>query len=168
MEAEKVLMDYYIPNYILLPRIEATVNHDLVTYLLVLSKCLSILKVVASLGVYDLRERAPDKVLHQLYSNLEKHKQNGDSLGKNSGTNCSSVKAFLDQVRNAKEMRVDSWHILMRLRAPTEGSCDPIAPLELPHSMHAFKRVSQADALNEVLNEESKHQSSQYRNSRSL
>nr|GMD14505.1 diacylglycerol kinase 5-like [Ipomoea batatas] len=123
MEAEKVLMDYYIPNYILLPRIEATVNHDLVTYLLVLSKCLSILKVVASLGVYDLRERAPDKVLHQLYSNLEKHKQNGDSLGKNPGTNCSSVKAFLDQVRNAKEMRVDSWHILMRLRAPTEGSC---------------------------------------------
>nr|GMD89614.1 diacylglycerol kinase 5-like [Ipomoea batatas] len=141
MEAEKVLMDYYIPNYILLPRIEATVNHDLVTYLLVLSKCLSILKVVASLGVYDLRERAPDKVLHQLYSNLEKHKQNGDSF---------SVKAFLDQVRNAKEMRVDSWHILMRLRAPTAGSCDPIAPLELPHSMHAFKRVFQADALNEV------------------
>nr|GMD74225.1 diacylglycerol kinase 5-like [Ipomoea batatas] len=66
--------------------------------------------------------------------------------GKHPGTNCSSVKAFLDQVRNSKEMRVDSWHILMRMRAPTEGSCDPIAPLELPHSMHAFKRVSQADA----------------------
>lgn len=32
------------------------------------------------LQVYDLRERTPDKVLHQLYSNLEKHKQNGDSL----------------------------------------------------------------------------------------
>nr|GMD77780.1 diacylglycerol kinase 5-like [Ipomoea batatas] len=62
--------------------------------------------------------------------------------GKHPFTNCSSVKAFLDQVRNAKEMRVDSWHILMRMRPPTEGSCDPIAPLELPHSMHAFKRVT--------------------------
>lgn len=29
--------------------------------------------------VFDLGEKAPDKVLHQFYSNLEKHKQNGDS-----------------------------------------------------------------------------------------
>lgn len=44
-----------------------------------------------------------------------------------------------------------SWHILMRMRAPKEeGSCDPIAPLELPHSLHAFRRVPQADELNEV------------------
>nr|GME20424.1 diacylglycerol kinase 5-like [Ipomoea batatas] len=77
------------PNLI---RIEATVNHDLVTYLL---KVLINSKSGGQLGgellltyrtllnqnqVYDLRERAPDKVLHQLYSNLEKHKQNGDSL----------------------------------------------------------------------------------------
>lgn len=38
----------------------------------------------------------------------------------------------------------------MRMRSPTEGSCDPIAPLELPHSLHAFHRVSQTDTLNMV------------------
>lgn len=43
-----------------------------------------------------------------------------------------------------------SWHILMRMRAPKEGSCDPIPPLELPHSLHAFHRVSEADELNMV------------------
>lgn len=43
-----------------------------------------------------------------------------------------------------------SWHIIMRMRAPKEGSCDPIAPLELPHSLHAFHRVSQTDTLNMV------------------
>ncbi|XP_021908314.1 diacylglycerol kinase 5-like [Carica papaya] len=41
-----------------------------------------------------------------------------------------------------------SWHIIMRMKAPKEGSCDPIAPLELPHSLHAFHRVSQTDTLN--------------------
>lgn len=40
----------------------------------------------------------------------------------------------------------------MRMRAPKEGSCDPIAPLELPHSLHAFHRVSEADELNRVRN----------------
>lgn len=39
----------------------------------------------------------------------------------------------------------DSWHFLMRMRAPTEGSCDPIAPLELPHSLHAFHRVTEGE-----------------------
>lgn len=43
-----------------------------------------------------------------------------------------------------------SWHIIMRMRSPKEGSCDPIAPLELPHSLHAFHRVSKADRLNMV------------------
>lgn len=43
-----------------------------------------------------------------------------------------------------------SWHILMRMRTPKEGSCDPIPPLELPHSLHAFHRVSEADELNMV------------------
>lgn len=38
----------------------------------------------------------------------------------------------------------------MRMRTPKEGSCDPIAPLELPHSLHAFHRVSQTDKLNVV------------------
>lgn len=38
----------------------------------------------------------------------------------------------------------------MRIKAPKEGSCDPIAPLDLPHAMHAFNRVSSTDKLNLV------------------
>lgn len=38
----------------------------------------------------------------------------------------------------------------MRMRAPKEGCCDPIAPLELPHSLHAFHRVAPSDDLNVV------------------
>nr|XP_009774758.1 PREDICTED: diacylglycerol kinase 5 isoform X2 [Nicotiana sylvestris] len=67
---------------------------------------------------------------------------------KNPGTDLNSVISFLKQVMNAKEMKMDSWHILMRMRAPKGGSCDPIAPLELPHSLHAFHRVSPSDELN--------------------
>ncbi|XP_057460869.1 diacylglycerol kinase 5-like [Actinidia eriantha] len=67
---------------------------------------------------------------------------------KNPGTDPHSVKSFLDQVKKAKEMKIDSWHILMRMRAPTQGACEPIAPLELPHSLHAFHRVSSTDTLN--------------------
>nr|XP_027191667.1 diacylglycerol kinase 5-like isoform X2 [Cicer arietinum] len=67
---------------------------------------------------------------------------------KNPGTDQRSVEAFLDQVMKSKEMKIDNWHILMRMRAPKEGSCDPIPPLELPHSLHAFHRVSEADELN--------------------
>ncbi|CAK9147185.1 unnamed protein product [Ilex paraguariensis] len=67
---------------------------------------------------------------------------------KNPGTDHSSVLSFLGQVRKAKEMKIDSWHILMRMRAPKDGSCEPIAPLELPHSLHAFHRVSSTDVLN--------------------
>ncbi|KAH7652941.1 Diacylglycerol kinase (ATP) protein [Dioscorea alata] len=67
---------------------------------------------------------------------------------KNPGTDCHSVKSFLDQVMKAREMKIDSWHIIMRMRAPEKGSCDPIAPLELPHSLHAFHRVSTDDSLN--------------------
>ncbi|KAM3221516.1 hypothetical protein P3L10_020786 [Capsicum annuum] len=43
---------------------------------------------------------------------------------------------------------MDSWHILMRMRAPKKCSCDPVAPLELSHSLHAFHRVSPSDELN--------------------
>ncbi|XP_057825899.2 diacylglycerol kinase 1 isoform X2 [Cryptomeria japonica] len=68
---------------------------------------------------------------------------------KNPGTNRESAKKFLFQVTKAKPMKVDSWHVIMRMRIPTEGSLDPLPPLELPHSLHAFKRVSQSDQLNE-------------------
>lgn len=67
---------------------------------------------------------------------------------KNPTTDQASVEAFLDQVMKAKEMKIDNWHILMRMRAPKEGPCDPIPPVELPHSLHAFHRVSEADELN--------------------
>lgn len=67
---------------------------------------------------------------------------------KNPGTDDHAVKSFLGQVKKAKEMKIDNWHILMRMKAPKEGSCDPIAPLELPHSLHAVHRVSEADEMN--------------------
>ncbi|VFQ83266.1 unnamed protein product [Cuscuta campestris] len=67
---------------------------------------------------------------------------------KNPGTDKQAVLSFLIKVKDAKEMNIDSWHLLMRMRAPRQGSCDPIAPLELPHSLHAFHRVSESDELN--------------------
>ncbi|KAM7251163.1 hypothetical protein ACFE04_023046 [Oxalis oulophora] len=67
---------------------------------------------------------------------------------KNPGTDRQSVESFLLKVRTAKEMKIDSWHILMRMKAPKEGACDPIAPLELPHSLHKFHRISETDTLN--------------------
>ncbi|GFP89541.1 diacylglycerol kinase 5 [Phtheirospermum japonicum] len=153
--------------------------------------------------VIDLGEEAPDTVLHRLFLNLERLKNNGDKIAselekklriivaggdgtagwllgvvsdlklsqpppiatvplgtgnnlpfafgwgkKNPGTDRNSVISFLNQVQNAKEMKIDSWHILMRMKAPKNGSCDPIPPLELPHSLHAFHRVSSSDDLN--------------------
>ncbi|KAK8599388.1 hypothetical protein V6N13_077314 [Hibiscus sabdariffa] len=67
---------------------------------------------------------------------------------KNPGTDRNSVLSFLEQVMGAKKMEIDNWHLLMRMRVPENGSCDPIAPLELPHSLHAFRRVSPTDDLN--------------------
>uniref|UniRef100_A0A7N1A4W3 diacylglycerol kinase (ATP) n=1 Tax=Kalanchoe fedtschenkoi TaxID=63787 RepID=A0A7N1A4W3_KALFE len=67
---------------------------------------------------------------------------------KNPGTDRQAVESFLRKVLSAKEMKMDSWHILMRMKAPQKGSCDPIAPLELPHSLHAFQRVSSNDSMN--------------------
>lgn len=40
----------------------------------------------------------------------------------------------------------------MRMRTPKEGSYEPLAPLDLPYSLHAFKRVSATDEMNEVQN----------------
>ncbi|KAL0405781.1 UNVERIFIED_CONTAM: Diacylglycerol kinase [Sesamum latifolium] len=67
---------------------------------------------------------------------------------KNPGTDRNSVLSFLYHVRKAKEMKIDSWHLLMRMRVPKEGTCEPLAPLELPHSLHKFNRVSATDDLN--------------------
>ncbi|XP_078175485.1 diacylglycerol kinase 1-like isoform X5 [Carex rostrata] len=67
---------------------------------------------------------------------------------RNPGTDQQTVKGFLGLLKEAKVMKVDSWHIMMRMRIPDNGACDPIAPLELPHAIHAFKRVSTSDSLN--------------------
>ncbi|CAH2059557.1 unnamed protein product [Thlaspi arvense] len=60
---------------------------------------------------------------------------------KNPGTDRTSVESFLYKVSKAKEMKIDNWHILMRMKTPKKcSSCDPLASLELPHSLHAFHR----------------------------
>ncbi|XP_002525776.2 diacylglycerol kinase 1 [Ricinus communis] len=215
-----VMKEFYIPDYILVPgsEIENVYGDDddhkpscpvivfinsrsggqlggelLVTYRTLLNKN----------QVIDLGEKAPDKVLHQIYATLQKLKNNGDELAteiqkrlriivaggdgtagwllgvvsdlklpqpppiatvplgtgnnlpfsfgwgkKNPGTDRLAVESFLEQVRLAREMKIDSWHIIMRMKCPKEGSCDPVPPLELPHSLHAFYRVSESDSLN--------------------
>ncbi|KAK6132640.1 hypothetical protein DH2020_033618 [Rehmannia glutinosa] len=202
-EVVQILKEYYIPDYILLPESETKEECE------VPASCYGknlrgferitfsggLLSLALIFQVFDLGEKTPDKVLHQLYFNLEKHKKNGDNLSAEiqrrlriivaggdgtagwllgvvsdlklsqpppvatmplgTGNNLPfsfgwSVKAFLEQVKYAKDMKVDSWHILMRMKAPREGSCDPIAPLDLPHSLHAFHRVSSTDEMNEV------------------
>ncbi|XXG59500.1 hypothetical protein AAC387_Pa04g1574 [Persea americana] len=210
-----LLKEFYIPDYILEPGLAAEgVLHmpDFPVLVFINSRSggqlggdlLTSYRVLLNkLQVHDLREEAPDKVLHKLYGNLERLKSNGDDFAaeienrlklivaggdgtaswllgvvsdlklarpppiatvplgtgnnlpfsfgwgkKNPGTDCQSVKSFLDQVKKAKEMKIDSWHIMMRMKAPKEGSCDPIAPLELPLSLHAFQRVSSTDSLN--------------------
>ncbi|KAI4321895.1 hypothetical protein MLD38_035222 [Melastoma candidum] len=152
--------------------------------------------------VFDLGEKAPDVVLHQLYANIKILKKYGDKLAseidkrlriivaggdgtaswllgvisdlklprpppvatvplgtgnnlpfsfgwgkKNPGTDLESVRSFLRQVSTATEMKIDSWHMFMRMKIPKGGPCDPIGPLELPHSLQAFQRVSSADKL---------------------
>ncbi|KAL8167547.1 hypothetical protein V2J09_009046 [Rumex salicifolius] len=67
---------------------------------------------------------------------------------KNPGTDRQAVISFLLKVKKARKMKIDNWHILMRFKAPTEGTCDPIAPLDLPHSLHAIGRVSPTDSEN--------------------
>ncbi|KAL5736183.1 hypothetical protein ACOSP7_030658 [Xanthoceras sorbifolium] len=213
--ADVILKDYYIPNYILVTGLEVSEPSHIPTCPVIVfinsksggqlgGKLLVTYRSLLNENqVFDLGEKAPDKVLHELYVTLETLKHTGDVLAteilkrlriivaggdgtagwllgvvsdlklpypppiatvplgtgnnlpfsfgwgkKNPCTDHQSVMLFLEQVKNAKEMKIDSWHILMRMRAPKEGSCDPIAPLELPHSLHAFHRVSQKDELN--------------------
>ncbi|GJT59721.1 diacylglycerol kinase 5-like protein [Tanacetum coccineum] len=70
---------------------------------------------------------------------------------KNPGTDHESVKMFLEQVKDAEEIKLDSWQVLMRMKVPGESAAyDPVAPLGLPHSLHPAHHVSQPDALKEV------------------
>ncbi|KAK8449753.1 hypothetical protein SEVIR_7G264700v4 [Setaria viridis] len=166
------LTNYYIPDYILKPDSEQVIVDNAPSCPVVVfinsrsggQLGSSLIKTYRELlneaQVFDLSEEAPDKVLHRLYSNFEKLKSNGDLLAiqiqknlrligkKNPATDQAAVKSFLGQVKKAREMNIDSWHIIMRMRVPQEGPCDPIAPLDLPHSLHAFHRVSASDSLN--------------------
>ncbi|XP_031404656.1 diacylglycerol kinase 5-like [Punica granatum] len=67
---------------------------------------------------------------------------------KNQATNKQSAMSFLNQVKTAKKMKLDGWRIIMRMKTPEQGSYDPIAPGEKISSLHAFKRVPDADKLN--------------------
>lgn len=42
-----------------------------------------------------------------------------------------------------------SWHIILKMRASTD-SCEPLGPLDLPHSLHAFHRVSNTNSMDKV------------------
>ncbi|KHG13286.1 Diacylglycerol kinase zeta [Gossypium arboreum] len=55
---------------------------------------------------------------------------------------------FALQVFQILDQHCKCWHLLMRMKIPKGGSYDPVAPLELPHSLHAFSRVSLTDELN--------------------
>eukprot|EP00250_Pteridium_aquilinum_P026292 c32799_g1_i1 orf=222-1805(-) len=65
---------------------------------------------------------------------------------KNPGTDEVAVKKFLLAVHTAKPMNIDSWHVVMKMATPTGA----LEPLNLPHSLHHFKRVSETDALHEA------------------
>jgi diacylglycerol kinase (ATP) len=64
---------------------------------------------------------------------------------RNPGTDQDSVISFLQLVRESREMNIDSWHIVMSMESPKGSPCDPIAPPDLPHSLHAFRRVPKTD-----------------------
>ncbi|XP_051134732.1 diacylglycerol kinase 1-like isoform X2 [Andrographis paniculata] len=217
LDKVEILKEYYIPDYILIPESVSKEGWCEVpscpVIVFINSKSggqlggellLTCRNLLNKNQVFDLGEKAPDKVLYQLYFNLEKHKRNGDNLAyeiqkrlriivaggdgtagwllgvvsdlklahpppiatmplgtgnnlpfsfgwgkRNPGTDYHSVKAFLRHVKNAKEMKIDSWHFLMRMRSPREGSCDPITPLDLPLSLHAFTHILPTDETNE-------------------
>ncbi|KAI3427525.1 Diacylglycerol kinase (DAG kinase) [Psidium guajava] len=66
---------------------------------------------------------------------------------KNPGIDRQSVMSFLNQVKTAKEMKIDGWHLVMRMRALKEGSYDPIAPSGQTKSLNAFRQVFKPDTL---------------------
>lgn len=207
-----MLKEFYIPTYIFMPESSVEqvpqipscpvfvfintksggqLGHDLI---------LSYRKLLNHAQVFDLLEEAPDKVLHRLYSNLERLKRDGDTFAaeihrrlrlivaggdgtagwllgvvsdlklvhpppvatvplgtgnnlpysfgwgkRNPGTDRESVISFLQLVKEAREMNIDSWHTVMRMKCPKRSPCDPIAPSDLPHSLHAFHRVPKTD-----------------------
>ncbi|KAL0302232.1 UNVERIFIED_CONTAM: Diacylglycerol kinase [Sesamum calycinum] len=171
INSENFVNVFYIPTYILVPntKVEPVANVPECPVLVFINSrsggqlggdLLVTYRSILNTNQFFLGDEAPDKVLSRLFLNLERLKNNGDQFAlilekklriigkKNPGTDRNSVLSFLYHVRKAKEMKIDSWHSLMRMRVPKEGTCEPLAPLELPHSLHAFNRVSATDDLN--------------------
>eukprot|EP00250_Pteridium_aquilinum_P016023 c22899_g1_i2 orf=185-1672(-) len=65
---------------------------------------------------------------------------------RNPGTDMESAKKFLFEVYGATPMKIDSWHVVMKMATPTQS----LDPVKLPHSLHPFERVSESDALHEA------------------
>lgn len=86
------LKDFWIPDYILLCDLEVKKPSDVPACPVIVfinsrsggqlggELLLSYQTLLNKNQVFDLNEAAPDKVLHQLFFNLEKHKHAGDSL----------------------------------------------------------------------------------------
>uniref|UniRef100_A0ACD5W219 Uncharacterized protein n=1 Tax=Avena sativa TaxID=4498 RepID=A0ACD5W219_AVESA len=212
IEKYYMLKEFYIPTYIFMPESSVEQVSQIPTCPVIvfintrsggqLGKDLIVTyrKLLNHTQVFDLRDEAPDKVLHRLYSNLERLKRDGDTLApeihrrlrlivaggdgtagwllgvvsdlklvhpppvatvplgtgnnlpysfgwgkRNPGTDSESVISFLQSVKEAREMHIDSWHTVMRMKCPRRSPCDPIAPSDLPHSLHAFHRVPKTD-----------------------
>lgn len=91
-EKDEFLKEFYIPSYIFLPELPTrhpsfvpscpvvvfinTKSGGQLGSALLATYC----NLLNKLQVFNLKEEAPDKVLHKLYGNLEKLKSNGDHL----------------------------------------------------------------------------------------
>eukprot|EP00249_Psilotum_nudum_P019696 c27375_g1_i1 orf=289-1833(-) len=63
---------------------------------------------------------------------------------RNPVTDRDSVIDFLHKVSKAKPMNIDSWHVVMKIAIPS-GDFEKPEPIELPQSLHPFKRASNSE-----------------------
>ncbi|KAG2592210.1 diacylglycerol kinase 5-like isoform X1 [Panicum virgatum] len=212
VDRNDMMKEFYIPTYIFAPESPGEHVSQIPTCPVIVfintksggqlgrNLIITYRKLLNHAQVFDLLDEAPDKVLHKLYSNLERLKHDGDTLAseiyrrlrlivaggdgtagwllgivsdlklahpppvatvplgtgnnlpysfgwgkRNPGTDQDSVISFLQLVRESREMNIDSWHIVMRMESPKGSPCDPIAPPDLPHSLHAFRCVPKTD-----------------------
>ncbi|KAG0628643.1 hypothetical protein M758_1G042400 [Ceratodon purpureus] len=58
---------------------------------------------------------------------------------KNPGTDVRSVRKFLKEVSKANPIKVDSWHVTMKMAVENENNS--MEPVKVPHSLHSFHRI---------------------------